>query len=118
MKLNEKQLKAILGEQRKTNDILIELSKLGIQCEGRAWREFVRQYNDEFEKHDRYIASDSHGYYLTVNKKKIYKTAMNKLRCGVSMIKNARKDLQELSKKDQLKLDPEDADIYDLAMRL
>lgn len=119
MKLNDKQLKQILNEQKKTNDILVDLSKLGIVCNGRVWRRFVRQYNDNFENHDRYIASDKDGYYLTVSKKKIQRTAMNKLKCGISMIKNAKKDLGELSKKDQLTLEQElDADVIDLLLRL
>lgn len=118
MNLTDKVLKEVLNEQKKVETILIELSHRGIEMSERSWRSFVRKYNDEFGKHDRYIASNRFGYYLTTNKKKITKTAISKLRTGLSMMKNAKKDLQNLSEKDQLSLLDEDVDIYDLIMKI
>lgn len=118
MKIKDKVLKEVLNEQKKTNDILIELSKKGITMNGRQWRSFVREYNDNYSLHDRYIASNNQGYYLTTNKKKITKTAINKFKNGLSMMRNAKMDLEELSNKNQLSLLQEDADIYDMIMRL
>ena len=116
--IKEKIIKSILSEQRKTNEILDLLKKEDIDMTDRQWRSFVRQYNDKFASRDRYIASNSQGYFLTTNKAKITKTAMNKLKNALSMLKNAKADLDELKNKDQLSLLKEDVDIYDLAMKL
>lgn len=116
--IKEKILKEVLSDQRKTNEIIPMLKKYGIEMNDRQWRTFVRQYNDKFASRDRYIASNSQGYYLTTNKAKITKTAMNKLKNALSMLKNAKADLNELKNKDQLSLLKEDVDIYDLAMKL
>lgn len=116
--INDKLLRKILKEQKKTDDILIELHLNGIQMNGRTWRRFVRQFNNDFDKHDRYIASNKHGYYLTSNKKMITKTISNKYKNALSMLKNAKKDFENLSKKDQLSLLKEDPDIYDLITKM
>lgn len=118
MNLTDKMLKEILSEQKKVETIIIELSHRGIEMSPRTWRRFVRDYNDAYGEHDRYIASDNQGYYLTMSKKKITKTAIYKLRNGLSMVRNAKKDLQNLSEKNQLSLLEEDVDIYDLIMKI
>jgi len=118
MKITEKQLRQILNIQKKTDDILDELRGFGIEMNGRGWRAFVRRYNAQYDRHDTYIASNRFGYYLTASKKKITRTAMNKFRNGLSMMQNAKKDLQILSSKDQLSLMDEDADLYDMIMKM
>jgi len=118
MRITEKQLKKILNRQKKTEEILMELKAIGVDVNDRTWRGFVRQFNEEFDRHDTYIASDSYGYYLTTNKKKITKTAMNKFRNGLSQMQNAKKDLQALADKNQLSLMEEDADLFDMMMKM
>lgn len=116
--IDDKTLRAVLNEQKKTDDILIDLHIKGIEMSGRTWRKFVREFNNEFEQHDRYIASDKDGYYLTTNKKKIAKTIGNKYKNALSMLKNAKKDFNNLSKKDQLSLLKDDPDTYDMITKL
>lgn len=118
MIIKDKLLRQILSEQKKTSDILYELSANGINVSGRAWRTFVRNYNNEYDQHDRYIASDNRGYYLTTSKKKIGSTVRNKLKCGLSMVKNAKEDLKNLSMKDQLSLLEDEPDLMDLYIRM
>ena len=118
MKINEKLIRKILKEKKKTSDILIDLAAAGIVISGRGWRKVVRDYNEEFGSRDRYIASDNQGYYLTTSKKAIAQTTANKFKCGLSMMKNAKKDFARLSKKDQLSIFKEEPDIYDMLMKL
>lgn len=118
MNISEKLLKEVLSEQITTVEILERLKEKGIFLNGRQWRKFVREYNKMFATRDRYIASDTKGYYLTTSKKQITRTAMNKFKVGLSMIKNAKADLKELESKDQLSLLEEDVDMYDLLMKM
>lgn len=108
----------MLIEQLKTDEILAYLRGKGIVMSDRQWRKFVRQYNELYATRERYIASDRYGYYLTTSKKNITRTAMNKLKVGLSMMKNAKADLKELANKNQLSLLDEDIEIYDLIMKL
>lgn len=116
--IKEKLLREMLVEQMKTNEILAYLKSKGIVMSDREWRRFVRKYNELYGTRERYIASDNHGYYLTTSKKNITRTAMNKLKVGLSMVKNAKADLKELANKNQLSLLDEDVEIYDLIMKL
>ena len=118
MKINGKFIRRILKEKKTTSDILVEFAKAGVTISGRKWRTIVRQYNEEFGSRDRYIASDNKGYYLTTSKKAIAQTTANKFKCGLSMMKNAKKDFARLSKKDQLSIFKEEPDIYDMLMKL
>lgn len=118
MRINDKLLRQILSEQKKTNDILVALSMKGIQISGRTWRTFVREYNNEYANHDRYIASNNQGYYLTTNKKKIAGSVVNRLKCGLSTINNAKKDFRALSEKDQLSIFKTDPDMYDILLKM
>lgn len=118
MKIKEKTLKRILSQRTKTEDILIELSKENIVMSGRQWRKFVRDYNDDYSKRDRYIASNNKGYILTTKKKEINKTISNKFKNGLSMIKNAQKDFKNLSQKNQISFIKDEPELYDLILKL
>ena len=111
-------MRKILKNQKKSHEIIEELASMGIEANERSWRDFVRKYNDEFDLHDSYIASNRFGYYLTTSKKKITRTAMNKFRNGLAQMKNAKKDLKILSEKNQLSLMEEDADLFDMVMKM
>lgn len=114
----EKYLKIIRNNRMKTKEILASLTKDGIKMNARQWRRFVRYYNDKYGTRERYIASDSTGYILTVRKDIIKKSNLNKIRVGISMIRNGKAGLKELAEKDQLTILEGEADIYDLAMKL
>ena len=114
----EKYLKIIRNNRMKTKEILASLAGVGIRMNGRQWRRFVRYYNDKYGSRERYIASDSNGYVLTVKKDIIKKSNLNKIRVGIAMIRNGKAGLAELAKKDQLSLLDGEADLYDLAMKL
>lgn len=114
----EKYLKIIRNNRMKSDAILAYLGSVGIHMNDRQWRAFVRQYNDQYGSRERYIASNATGYILTVKKDIIKKSNLNKIRVGISMIKNGKAGLAELAKKDQLSLLDGEADLYDLAMKL
>lgn len=116
--VKEKDLREILRTEKKVDEIIAELSVRGVQMSPRMWRKYVREYNDDFAEKERYIASGKNGYVLTTKKKVISASAMNRLKCGVAMIKNAKADLGELALKDQLKLSEEDAKVYDIIDKL
>ena len=118
MKLTEKELRKVLNRQKKTEEILACLPSIGKEANERTWRTFVRRYNNEFDLHDTFIASDINGYYLTTSKKKITRNALNRFRNGLSMMQNAKQDLQILSEKNQLSLMEEDADLFDMVMKM
>ena len=118
MKLTDKELRKVLNRQKKTEEILVNLSAIGKEANERTWRTFVRRYNNEFDLHDTFIASDINGYYLTTSKKKISRNALNRFRNGLSMMQNAKKDLQILADKNQLSLINEDADLFDMVMKM
>ena len=112
----EKYLAMIKNNRMTSGVILDRLAAVGILMTDRQWRAFVRQYNDKYGSRDRYIASNSQGYILTVKKDPIKQSALNKIRTGVAMIRNGKATLDELSQKKQLSLLPDEADLYDLAM--
>lgn len=116
--IKEKDLKQILRTEKKVDEIIAEFMTRGVNISPRMWRRFVRQYNDGFAEKERYIASGKDGYVLTTKKKVIRASALNRLKCGLSMMKNAKADLDELSLKDQLKLEEEDAKLYDIIDKL
>lgn len=118
MKLTEKQIRYLLTKQRKTKEILELLKHEDINISDRAWRKIVRDYNNKYHNHDRYIASNNNGYYLTSKKKAITETNMNKLKCALSMLENAKNDLKELSDKGQLSLFGEDVQVYDMVLKM
>lgn len=114
----EKYLKELKNNRMNSKAILRHLESVGIKMNDRQWRSFVRQYNDQFSNRDRYIASNSQGYILTVKKNDIVISNIQKIKTGVAMIRNAKATLKELADKNQLSLIKEEADIYDLAMKL
>ena len=118
MNISEKTLRKILKEQKTTPEILLELKENGVNISGREWRRYVRSYNDSFVEHDRYIASDNKGYYMTTNKKAIARTTMNKFKNAHSMMINAKRDFRSLSEKDQLSIFDTDPDIYDMLLKM
>lgn len=116
--IQEKQVRYVLSRKRKTKEILELLKGEGIDISDRQWRKYVRRYNNDYANRDRYIASDNQGYFLTSKKKAITKTNINKMKCALSMLNNAKNDLKELSEKGQLSLLDEDVEFYDMAMKL
>lgn len=114
MKITERELRKVLNRQKKVDVILAELMAMGKEMNERTWRSFVRAYNNDFDWHVVFIASDTNGYYLTTNKKKITKDALNRFKNGLSMMQNAKKDLKALAMKDQLALQEEDVDLFDM----
>lgn len=118
-KITEKILRSMLKERKKSSQIIRCLEKkYNIYISERQWRYFVRDYNDEYYKRERYIASNHHGYILTTKKKFIKQSAIKNLKVGIAMIRNAKEELKELENKKQLSFLPEEADIYDIAMKL
>lgn len=118
MKLTNKQLKQILVGEKKATRIIAELQNYGIICSEREWRAFVRKFNDDYANKELYIASSRNGYQLTTKKSIISHSAICKFRTGLAMMKNAKATLKELSDKNQLSLLEQDADIYDLVMKM
>ena len=116
--ISEKILRQLLKSRKMTAQILDELAVQGIHIDARQWRKFVREYNDGYGKRERFIASDVNGYILTTKKDAIKLAALKRIKTGVSMIRNAKADLDELGDKRQLSLLKEEADIYDLASKL
>lgn len=116
--ITDKLLREVIKTPTKAKDIVAELNNRGIQISDRAWRKFVRDYNDDYADKERFIASSVHGYVLTTKKKDIKASAFHRLYNGLAMIRNAKADLDELADKDQLKLTEEEADTLDIISKL
>lgn len=101
--LSKKYLREHLKDWKKTSEILAELkSEKGIEISDRTWRKYVNNYNNNYEEQETFIASSNKGYKFTAKHKEIRKSAVKDFRLGISLIKNAKKHLQELDNKDQL----------------
>lgn len=112
--MTDKEIRNLLKDnQLKSYEIC---SKLNI-CD-REWRKIVHDYNEQYDKRERLIVSDSNGYELTTNKKLIKGYAIRLLHHGLSELKTAKNILKTLSNKNQLKLMEDEVDIVDLAMKL
>lgn len=117
MKLTKKQLRELLHEETKSNEIIERLRKWGIEVCDREWRSFVRNFNNNYSSSGLYIASGKNGYSLTTKKNEIKKSAFNKFKTGLSMIRNAKTTLKELEDHNQLTLsDQNEVDIYETMM--
>lgn len=118
MVITDELLYELLSERRTLKEIQPILKRNGIVMSDRVWRRFVRMYNNDYVNQERYIASNNKGYILTTKKNEIQSSAIKNIKLGISLIRNGRTDLKELSDKNQLALLEEDADIYDIAMKL
>lgn len=117
MVLTDKQLYKMLCKRRMYKELLPYLILYGYNISDRAWRRFVRNYNKDFQNKETYIASNNKGYILTTKKEEIKNSAIKNLKLGISLIKNAKADLKELSDKDQLGLSEDEINIYDIIMK-
>lgn len=118
MKLTKTQLRELLKNEIKADEIVKYLAYWGIDINDREWRTFVRKFNDDYANKELYIASSRNGYQLTTKKSIISHSAICKFKTGLAMMKNAKATLKELSDKNQLSLLEQDADIYDLVMKM
>ena len=115
--ITKKILKETIGKDRKkVDEILYELLwNYHIDISERQWRLVVNEFNKDYGKNGLYIASNRNGYILTSKKKEIKATAINKLKVGISMIKNSKLTLKELEDANQLKLlDEDEIKIYNI----
>lgn len=118
MVLNTEQLYELIGNERKTyKQLQPYLKAIDINVSDRAWRKFVRRYNNEYEGKETYIASNNKGYLLTTKKEDIKSSAIKNIKLGASLIRNAKRDLEELASKNQLSLSEEESSVYDLMLK-
>lgn len=114
-KIKNNLLKELLKERKTSDQIIVLLGAKDIRINDREWRSFVRQFNDNYAKSGLYIASNSQGYILTTKKTEIKKSAINKLKTGVAMIKNSKLTLKELEDANQLRLlDDDEIKLYNI----
>lgn len=88
---------------RKSEDILNYLEEHGVSITDREFRKYVENYRKE--DHEMYLISDNSGYKFTIDKEKIKKSCFNKIKNGVSQIKNAKLQLKYLSENDQIEIE-------------
>lgn len=117
MVLSDRQLYELLSTRKTYTQLQPILKNYGIVVSDRAWRRFVRRYNNDYQNKETYIASNNKGYILTAKDNEIRSSAIKNIKLGASLIKNAKADLKELSEKDQLSLSEEESSIYDLVIK-
>lgn len=97
-------LKPYLKDYQTTKDILTYLKSHGIELNSRDFQEYVLIYNSTYSLKEMYLVGCNRGYKFTHSLKEIKDSNMQKLKKAVSMIKNAKRDLQEIGCKSQLTL--------------
>jgi len=96
------ELRNYLVEHRTAPEIVHYLKLCHIDINTRKWQDIVLEYNSKYGDHESYIAGNSKGYILTYDKDKIKQANFQKINKAVSMLRNAKRDLEELGLKNQL----------------
>lgn len=104
MQVNEitRALIGYLDQYRKLPEIIRMLHFCGIDISEREFATYVELYRQQDNEY--YLESCSNGYRFTRDKKAIQKSCYQRIRKGVSMILNAKRDLKLCSEKSQLLL--------------
>ena len=104
------QMRSFLSTYRTTDEILDYLKQHGLVINSRKWQDMVLKFNEDYGEHQTYLAGSSKGYILTTEKESIKQANYQKIRKAVSMIRNAKRDLDTLGLKNQLTCLDEECD--------